>query len=179
MCTAGIRVPIQLDLPGAYNVANAALALVAAHAVAPGDVGEAAARLRHVDSVAGRYQQTRFRGHDLRILLAKNPAGWLEVLDVLAGDSHPVLLLFNAEGVDGRDPSWLYDVSFAPLRGRTVVVQGRRATDLLVRLELDEVEARHVRGSLADAVWGLPAGRVDVVGNYTAFRRALGELHHG
>ncbi len=176
---AGVHVPIRLDLPGAYNVANAALALVAAHAVAAGDIGEAAARLRHVDSVAGRYQQTRFRGHDLRILLAKNPAGWLEVLDVLAGDSHPVLLLFNAEGVDGRDPSWLYDVSFAPLRGRTVVVQGRRATDLLVRLELDGVEATLVPGPLAEAVWRLPAGRVDVVGNYTAFQGALKEVRRG
>ncbi len=45
-----------------------------------------------------------------------------------------MVLLFNAEGVDGRDPSWLYDVSFASLRGRDVRVQGRRATDLLVRL---------------------------------------------
>ena len=35
-------------------------------------------------------------------------------------DRYPLLLVFNAEGVDGRDPSWLYDVSFAPLRGRTV-----------------------------------------------------------
>jgi lipid II isoglutaminyl synthase (glutamine-hydrolysing) len=132
-----------------------------------------------VHSVAGRFERVRFRGHDLRILLAKNPAGWLELLDLMAAERHPVVLLFNADGVDGRDPSWLYDVSFAPLRGRLVVVQGRRATDLLVRLELDGVEARLVRGSLASALWELPAGRVDVVGNYTAFQGALKEVRRG
>ena len=81
--------------------------------------------------------------------------------------------------MDGRDPSWLYDVSFAPLRGRSVVVQGRRATDLLVRLELDDVDACRIRGSLAAALWELPSGRVDVVGNYTAFQGALKEVHRG
>jgi hypothetical protein len=112
-------------------------------------------------------------------MLAKNPAGWLELLDLMAPDRHPVVLLFNADGVDGRDPSWLYDVSFAALDGREVVVQGHRAADLLVRLELDGVAARRVPGPVSAALAALPPGRVDVVGNYTAFRRALGELHHG
>jgi hypothetical protein len=112
-------------------------------------------------------------------MLAKNPAGWLELLALMTSDGHPVVLLFNADGVDGRDPSWLYDVSFAVLRGREVVVQGRRATDLLVRLELDGVPARQVKGPLRAALDGLPAGRVDVIGNYTAFRAASAELHHG
>src|SRR5204863_6988882 len=122
------RVPLSLDLPGRFNLANAALALVAAGLTGGVRLEDAAARLRDVHSVAGRFERVRFRGHDLRILLAKNPAGWLELLDVMAAERHPVVLLFNADGVDGRDPSWLYDVSFAPLRGRLVVVQGRRAT---------------------------------------------------
>ena len=67
-------------------------------------------------------------------------------------------------------------MSFAPLRGREVVVQGRRAADLVVRLELDGVPARRVDGRLADGLAGLPPGRVDVVGNYTAFQAAIAEL---
>jgi hypothetical protein len=90
-----------------------------------------------------------------------------------------VVLAFNADGVDGRDPSWLYDVSFSSLRDRLVIVQGQRATDLLVRLELDGVPARHIPGSLAAAVWELPSGPVDVVGNYTAFQSALKEVRRG
>jgi UDP-N-acetylmuramyl tripeptide synthase len=179
LCHDDARIPVRLDLPGRFNLANAALALATAHATGGVGLEAAIGRLRDVHSVAGRYERLRFRGHDLRILLAKNPAGWLELLDLMAPDRYPVVLLFNSNGVDGRDPSWLYDVSFAPLRGRSVVVQGRRATDLLVRLELDDVDARRIRGSLAAALWELPSGRVDVVGNYTAFQGALKEVHRG
>jgi UDP-N-acetylmuramyl tripeptide synthase len=177
LCSASSRVPLRLDLPGRFNRGNAALALVAAMTEGV-PVADGASRLTSVDSVAGRYSRVRYGDHDLRVMLAKNPAGWLELLELMAPDRHPVVLVFNADGVDGRDPSWLYDVSFAPLRGREIVVQGRRAADLVVRLELDEVPARRVRGRLADGLAGLPPGRVDVVGNYTAFRTAIAELSH-
>jgi lipid II isoglutaminyl synthase (glutamine-hydrolysing) len=173
------RVPLQLALPGAFNRGNAAMALAAAQvtdAVAP-DAG--AGRLAEVPSVSGRYEQVQVGAHEVRLMLAKNPAGWLELLDLLSAGDRPVVLLFNAEGVDGRDPSWLYDVSFESLRGRDVRVQGRRATDLLVRLRYDGVTAQAVPGPLAAALATVPAGPVEVIGNYSAFRSALTELHHG
>jgi UDP-N-acetylmuramyl tripeptide synthase len=177
--SATTATPLTLRLPGRFNVANAALAVVTA-AVTEGVPPEvSSARLAEITSVAGRFERFQHQAHDLRVTLAKNPAGWLELLDLMAPERHPVVLLFNAEGVDGRDPSWLYDVSFEALRGRKVLVQGRRATDLLVRLELDGVEAQQVPGSLADALERLPAGRVDVVGNYTAFQGAMKELRRG
>ncbi|MGI8522122.1 MAG: MurT ligase domain-containing protein [Nocardioides sp.] len=172
------EVHLDLHLPGSFNLANAALAVVAA-STAGVSATVAAARLTAVESVAGRFQRRRTDGHELRMMLGKNPAGWLELLTLMAPDQHPVVLLFNADGVDGRDPSWLYDVSFSALRGRDVVVQGRRATDLLVRLELDGVAARQVPGRLRDALATLPPGHVDVVGNYTAFQAARTELDHG
>jgi UDP-N-acetylmuramyl tripeptide synthase len=179
LCGPGVRQPIDLDLPGRFNLANAAMAVVAAHATDGVPVAEAARRLTAVESVAGRFEMLRRSPHDVRVMLAKNPAGWLELLDLMAPDRHPVVLLFNADGVDGRDPSWLYDVSFAALRGREVVVSGHRAADLLVRLELDGVPARRVAEPIQAALAGLPPGRVDVVGNYTAFQQALAELHRG
>jgi UDP-N-acetylmuramyl tripeptide synthase len=174
-----VAVDLALELPGRFNRANAAMATVVAHVIASVPVHDAVARLGSVTSVAGRFERVRFHGHDLRIMLAKNPAGWLELLELIGQDRHPLVLAFNAEGVDGRDPSWLYDVSFTSLRGRTVAVQGDRATDLLVRLELDGVAAEHVPGSLAAATWKLPAGRVDVIGNYSAFRRVVSEVRRG
>jgi UDP-N-acetylmuramyl tripeptide synthase len=175
LCSASGRVPLHLDLPGRFNLGNAALALVAA-ATEGVPVVDSAPRLTSVGSVAGRFWRVHHRDHDLRVMLAKNPAGWLELIELMAPDRHPVVLVFNADGVDGRDPSWLYDVSFVPLRGREIVVQGRRAADLVVRLELDGVAARRVGGRLADGLAGLPPGRVDVVGNYTAFQAAVAEL---
>lgn len=170
-----VRVPLDLDLPGRFNLGNAALAVVAAIADDV-PVRRAARRLIGVTSVAGRFERRHVGSHELRLMLAKNPAGWLELVALMAPEAHPIILLFNADGVDGRDPSWLYDVSFAPLRGRQILVQGRRATDLLLRLELDGVTARRVPGPLAAALADMPPGRVDVVGNYTAFRSARAEL---
>ena len=80
----------------------------------------------------------------LRLLLAKNPAGWLEALDVLAPPPAPVLLAVNAQVPDGRDTSWLWDVDYRRLRGRPVFVAGERKIDLAVRLEADEVAFRLV-----------------------------------
>ena len=94
--------------------------------------------------MAGRYTQVNRRGCDIRLLLAKNPAGWLEALDVLAPPPAPVLLAVNAQGPDGRDTSWLWDVDFRRLRGRNVLVGGERRLDLAVRLEADEVPFRLV-----------------------------------
>jgi UDP-N-acetylmuramyl tripeptide synthase len=172
-------VQLTLELPGRFNLANAAMATVAAEAVGAVPASAAARRLRAVTSVSGRFERVRFRGHDLRIMLAKNPAGWSELLQLIGEDRHPLVLVFNAEGVDGRDPSWLYDVSFLPLQARAVAVQGDRATDLLVRLEHDGVDAESVPGSLAAATGRWPVGRVDVIGNYSAFRRVVQEARRG
>ena len=166
---------LHLRLPGSFNEGNATLAAAAAHALGV-PVSYAAPRMQQVDSVAGRYARVRVADHEVRLMLAKNPAGWGELLDLMAGDTHPVVLLLNADGVDGRDTSWLYDVCFSSLHGRRVVVQGRRATDLLVRLQLDGVDAVHVPGALPDALATLPAGSVEVVGNYTAFQTARRQL---
>ncbi len=114
--------------------------------------------------------------HDVRLLLAKNPAGWLEIVDLVRAGDHPLVLAFNSDGVDGRDPSWLYDVSFRAMAGRTIVVIGRRATDMLVRLELDGLTPAGVAGGLREALDSIPPGRVDVLANYTAFQDIRREL---
>jgi lipid II isoglutaminyl synthase (glutamine-hydrolysing) len=91
---------------------------------------------------------------------------------------HPVVIAFNSDGVDGRDPSWLYDVPFAQLADRRVVVIGKRATDMLVRLQLDGLTHVETLPGLTDALASLPAGPVDVLANYTAFQSARRELAH-
>ena len=78
------------------------------------------------------------------------------------------MVAINAQGVDGRDTSWLWDVPFERLRGRTVVASGERAVDLAVRLTYAEVPHVLEPDPLA-GIEHLPVGPVDVVGNYTAF----------
>ncbi len=135
------------------------------------DPDQALSRLRRVTSVAGRYTTVQRRGRGVRLLLAKNPAGWLEAFDVLEAAPVPVLLAVNAQGPDGRDTSWLWDVDYRLLRGRRIFVAGERRLDLAVRLEADEVAFQLVAGA-DDAVGQTDAGgRLDVIANYTAFQQ--------
>jgi UDP-N-acetylmuramyl tripeptide synthase len=166
---------LSLELPGRANRANAVVAL-AVGGLFGADVDQMLPRLRKVKSVAGRYTRVERHGRQLRLLLAKNPAGWLEAFDVLSAAPAPVMLSVNAQGPDGRDTSWLWDVDYRVLRGRPVFVAGERRIDLAVRLEADEVPFVLVNG-VDDAVSKVEAGALDVIANYTAFqqiRSALG-----
>ncbi len=160
---------LELGLPGRFNRGNAVTALAAAAALGidPHAAATAMARLREV---AGRYAVVRHGDHELRLLLAKNPAGWAETLTVLDDDTRPLLIVVNAREADGRDTSWLWDVAFEQLCGHRVVAAGERCADLGVRLSYAEVE----HATVADPLSGLallPAGRVDVIANYTAFHQ--------
>ena len=163
-------VPLNLKLPGRANQSNAVMALAAAAAL--GVTPETALRaIRQLDTVEGRYDRTPVGDRVVRLLLAKNPAGWIELLRPQATLARGVVLAFNAQDADGRDPSWLYDVPLDLLGHRQVVVIGERATDMSVRLHYAGV-AHKTAVDLRQALTLLPAGDVDVVANYTAFVKA-------
>lgn len=161
-------------LPGA-NLANAAMALAAAVelGVPP---NAAAAAMARVTDVAGRYGTRRVGDHDVRLMLAKNPASWRASMSMIGERDAAVLLAFNADGADGRDPSWLYDVDFTALRGRPVAVYGARATDLAVRLDMEKVQMVGQYADVRSALRALPPGQVDLLATYTAFQQARREL---
>lgn len=172
--TDGTTVPLEVSIPGRSGISNAGMAVVAAH-VASVPLHAAAARLPSVRDVDGRYQRFTLPSGQVRLLLGKNPAGWLEVLDdIMAGDG-TVLIGINAQVADGIDPSWLWDVNFERLRGRQVVVFGDRRLDLSVRLTYGEVPhdlAADLDEALRLPVWPL----CSVAANYTAFVQARNEL---
>ena len=166
--------PLGLALPGRANAANAVVALAAAAALGV-PTEPALARMRLVVDVEGRYQVRHVGEHQVRLLLAKNPAGWLEALDEVGQSDRPVVIAINARTADGTDPSWLWDVPLAGLAGRLVVASGERAADLAVRLHYAEV-SHTVIPDLGQALASLPPGPCDLLANYTAFVRALREL---
>ncbi|HZD66527.1 MAG TPA: MurT ligase domain-containing protein [Acidimicrobiales bacterium] len=192
----GRRLPFALALPGHFNRANAAMAGVVAEELGvPLDRGLAA--MAGLVDVAGRYQVVPIgptrdgtasgagpgepgRSVSARLLLAKNPAGWAELLDLLDAPPAPVVLAINARVADGRDPSWLWDVPFERLAGRQAVVTGDRRRDLAVRLAYAEVDHLVVADPLAavSTAAELPGANavLDVVANYTAFQDLRGAL---
>ena len=170
----GTRVGLGgLALPGRANRANAvsAAATAGVFGVQP-DV--AIKRMEHVAAVAGRYDTVTYRGRTLRLLLAKNPAGWLETFDLVAPPGEqakgPVLLSVNALSADGTDTSWLWDVDYTRLVGHRVLVIGQRRLDLAVRLQVAGVDFE-VFDEVEAAVDAAPAGPIDAIANYTAFQQ--------
>jgi lipid II isoglutaminyl synthase (glutamine-hydrolysing) len=190
----GRRLPIQLQLPGRVNVSNAAMAVAGAMVLGV-DPGRAVRAMSRVRAVAGRYQVLTVGGARVRLLLAKNPAGWAEALGLIRPPPTPVIIGINAGVADGRDPSWLWDVPFEQLRGRLVVATGERGRDLAVRLRYADV--RHTyepdyRKAVARAAAGVtspatplvgPLGprqpEIDFVANYTSFQDARRALTSG
>ncbi|GAC1315491.1 MAG: MurT ligase domain-containing protein [Acidimicrobiales bacterium] len=171
---AGDRHPIVLALPGRANRANAAMAAATAKLAGVAlDVGLAA--MAATAAVDGRYRQATVGASDARLLLAKNPAGWVEVFDMLAPAPGPVVVVINARIADGRDPSWLWDVPFERLAGRRVAASGDRCRDLAVRLRYAGVEHQRITDPIA-AIRAVGPGPVDVAANYTALRDIDGRL---
>ncbi len=166
--------PLALRLPGRFNLANALMAAVACEAcgVEPDD---ALSVMATVEEVAGRFTVREFGDVRARLMLAKNPAGWEELLDLVAQGHVPLVVSINARVADGGDPSWLWDVPYERLADRTVVATGDRVRDLSVRLHYAGVahttEEDPVRAVARAADHA--AGAVDVIGNYTAFHDLL------
>ena len=168
---------LALALPGRSVRANAVMALAAVDQLGV-SAGDAMARWRGIRSIEGRYEVTCFGGTEVRLHLAKNPAGWCDTLDLLAEDDLPVILALNARAEDGRDPSWIWDVPFGQLRDRPVIVVGERSSDLAVRLAYADVDASEV-SSLRGATALIGRGPVHVVANYSAFQQLRSTLGRG
>ena len=173
---SGEKRTVALTIPGQVNVGNAALAAAAASVwgISP---AESLAAMTAIPSVEGRYLETSYAGRPVRLLLAKNPAGWSEALQMARPDAG-IVIAVNARAADGRDPSWLWDVPFEVLQGRHAIATGERSRDVAVRLRYAGVD--HVRvDQLDDALRAAHgAGPVEVLANYTAFqgyRKVVGD----
>jgi len=178
----GRRLPVVLGIPGRFNRANAALAAAGAEGLGvPAE--RALVAMASIGEVAGRFTIRPIAGVPTRLMLAKNPAGWQELLGLVRPGTGPIVVAINARIADGRDPSWLWDVPFEQLAGRPVVAAGERCLDLSVRLRYAEVEHTTVADSVAavrsagsaagpGAATGSSA-MVEFIGNYTAFADLL------
>ncbi len=164
----GATIPLRIALPGRWNVDNAALAIVAATRLGV-RADDAALAIAAIESVAGRmatYQMAD--GRSVRVLLAKNPAGWLEVLRYVQDIDTAVVLAVNAHVADGKDPSWLWDVPYELLAGHAVAASGERALDVAVRLRYAGIDCL-VERDVMRAIARVHGSSVTVIASYTQF----------
>ena len=161
-CGCGLtnKHPDRLLPAGSAAYRNATLANIAAQVMG--------AKPIPVDEKALERSVTKdYAGVTANIRLTKNPASWNEAL--LGVDSNDVILSVNARQVDGIDTSWLWDVSFASLKGKRVILTGERALDIAYRLHVEGVDATVV-DSFDKAIRQFPSGsHVSVLAAYTAF----------
>ncbi|GGK65103.1 Mur ligase family protein [Ornithinimicrobium pekingense] len=117
------------------------------------DASVAATALAAVNPPFGRGEVIDVGGAQLELVLVKNPAGFTVALGTYGAEPVATMVAINDNYADGRDVSWLYDVSFESLRERGVAVtSGVRAWDMALRLRYDGVEVGAVDTDLDAAL---------------------------
>lgn len=175
---------LELRIPGEFNARNALFALAATEIMEgtpfdPSRFSRAVTQLGSVGGVGGRFGRFRTSPQateDIFLMLAKNPAGWQEMLSLFAEQAAvaPLVLGLNAQIADGRDTSWIWDVDFEELVdwGPGVIVTGERCLDMAVRLASAGVVVHSEPSQIKAVQLALEKGSpVTYLGNYTAFQQ--------
>jgi UDP-N-acetylmuramyl tripeptide synthase len=179
---AGHEHALDLKISGQHNLQNAAAAVTLALNLLPErKVSLVLADLAQIDPAFGRGQAFAMPdGSVLKLLLVKNPAGFRQTLASYPVADAAVMIAINDDFADGRDVSWLWDVDFSVLAGKTVeLTSGTRAADTALRLSYDEVTTARVEPDLTKALTEfrqLPGEKL-LIATYTAMtklHKALG-----
>ncbi len=152
-----------INLPGGYNIYNAAATFACGKALnlEPDVVSTS---LSAFSCGFGRMEKFEIEGASLRMILIKNPAGCNQVLNFLTSASTPSVFVacLNDGTQDGKDISWIWDVDFERLLDmgenlKTIYVSGRRADDLAVRFKYA----------------GIPLEKLQVISSYDTLVKEL------
>jgi lipid II isoglutaminyl synthase (glutamine-hydrolysing) len=147
--------PLELKQRGLAAMINATAATTTARLLLDGEFSEAdtVRALRQVQPPFGRGEVIDAGGQPLELVLVKNPAGFTVALGTYGTTPVTSMVAINDNYADGRDVSWLYDVSFESLRDRGVAMtSGVRAYDMALRLRYDDVEVEAIEPDLGRAL---------------------------
>ena len=178
--------PLHVPLGAIYNIYNALAAVSALDAF--GIPAETIRAGMHAAAGFGRMERFPI-GRGVTMILVKNPAGFTQVLDYLAGmtEEFDLLCCLNDNAQDGRDISWIWDVPLEKLtedrmRVREVFVSGTRGEELLLRLKHAGVPlpALHLVQDDRAFLRGVTAAQrpLVIVPTYTAMMRLRPVLAH-
>lgn len=137
----GKTMEAEVMLPGGYNLYNALAATEAASFIGLSEE-KIISVLGGLTTHFGRMEQVSYQGHNLHLVLVKNPAGFNEVLQFLIQQQPTGNIVFglNDNYADGKDISWIYDVEFERLTeaasgAKHFYFTGKRAYDMQLRLK--------------------------------------------
>lgn len=166
---------IEAPYTGAYMLYNLLAVYTAGHVMGLSN-NVIQLSIKAFDQHNGRLEYMNVQGRKVLMNLAKNPTGFNQNLSLVLQNDGPAAVGFfvNDQEGDGRDVSWLWDVSFEALaqRPNTVVFAGgERANDLQVRLKYADAPAIVVESAtqLMQYTASLPAEyQVYLIANYTS-----------
>lgn len=145
----------SLKLNGIYNTFNAAAALATVRQVLKEktDTLKLMTSLSEISPAFGRGETIMIDNQPLELVLVKNPSGFRLGLSSFEPEGYATMIAINDHYADGRDMSWLWDVSFDSLKdGGVSQISGIRAYDMALRLHYDGVNIEHVDTNLANAL---------------------------
>ena len=139
----------RVNVPGTYNIYNAAGAALALKSIGF-SCADIINTIERFDSAVGRMEKFEHNGKSINMILIKNPAGFSQVnvhLSRLTSDFSVVFCL-NDNIADGRDISWIWDVDFNRLLESTylknVYTCGKRAYDMAILLKYNGYDASKI-----------------------------------
>lgn len=145
----------SLKLNGIYNTFNAAAALATVRQVLKEktDTLKLMTSLLEISPAFGRGETIMIDNQPLELVLVKNPSGFRLGLSSFEPEGYATMIAINDHYADGRDMSWLWDVSFDSLKdGGVSQISGIRAYDMALRLRYDDVDFEHVDTDLVSAL---------------------------
>jgi UDP-N-acetylmuramyl tripeptide synthase len=174
----GKSYPTLVNLPGGYNIYNAASCMACGKAMGLSlqTVSESLGRFQ---CGFGRMEKFDIHGTPVRMILIKNPAGCNQVLNFLTNTKTPAVFVacLNDRAQDGKDVSWIWDVDFERLLDmgdnlKDIYVSGVRADDMALRfryagIPMEKIHVEKDYEKLMEAVTGQPEP-VYIMPTYTA-----------
>ena len=152
----GNETEIRINLPGGYNIYNAA-ACAAVCSVAEISNEKIKSGLESFECGFGRMEKFHIEDTDIRMILVKNPAGANQVLSFLYNISEPSVFVvgLNDRYGDGTDISWIWDTDFEMLAAmgdklKGVIATGIRCHDMALRFKYA----------------GIPTDKIKVISDY-------------
>lgn len=147
--------PINLNLPGIYNIYNslAAFSVASIFKLSPKIIVNS---LENFQPAFGRVETIEIQKRKVKIFLVKNPTGFNQILQVLKEKKACNLLIaINDLIADGQDVSWLWDVDFGLLKGRVekFLISGLRAEDMALRLKYEGFRNIRIQKNLEKAIF--------------------------
>lgn len=145
----GEKLETRVNVPGTYNIYNAAGAALALK-VLGFETDDIIKSVSEFNCAFGRMEKFTYKDHKINMILVKNPAGFTQVTSHLSRIKNDFTAIFclNDNAADGKDVSWIWDVHFHNLLSspylKKVYTCGKRAYDMALLLKYNGYDENNI-----------------------------------